>query len=262
MAANGMEHQDLSQATNKVGCNLFIGGENVAQNNAGYGGVAEEMMQQWKGSPGHFENIINQEDGSYIVVGVYKAPDGKMWGTQTFGSGDCSCPLIGGGGGSYSPATEAPKAPASGGGDDYNSQVPETPKAPVESGGDGYSQVAEAPKAPVGGGGGGYSQTPEAPVAGGGYVDAPTATAQPLVTYSPAFPVPESGGAPSSGACSAGDLKCKCLELLAVQKDAGCEEFINGDIGKGKNIPAPYEDPLGPSAPAVARSRHHRHPRR
>lgn len=93
----GMVHQDLSQATAKVGCDLFISGENVAW----FGGYSEDTdpavqcMKQWEESPGHLDNIMRQKAGDYVAVGVYK--DGtKWWCTQTFAmKGDGNCPLVG-----------------------------------------------------------------------------------------------------------------------------------------------------------------------
>lgn len=116
----GMEHQDLSQATAEVGCDLFITGENVAW----FGDYPEDTdpavqcMKQWEESEGHLDNIMRQEAGDYVAVGVYK--DGtKWWCTQTFAKkGDGNCPLVGGTSDNAAPVDPVPS---------YGTAAPTTP---------------------------------------------------------------------------------------------------------------------------------------
>lgn len=90
-------HQNLGDATEKVGCGLFINGENIAMFSASMAtDPAVQCMKQWEESEGHLDNIMRQKEGDYVAVGVYN--DGERWWcTQTFAyKGDGSCPRVGG----------------------------------------------------------------------------------------------------------------------------------------------------------------------
>lgn len=104
----GLEHQELDQATKKVGCGVFINRENIAMNGGMDVDPIVQCMKQWEESPGHFANIM--ADNDYVVVGAY-SDGGENWCTQTFGSQDTAlpgsgnCGLVGSGGSGSAPDT-------------------------------------------------------------------------------------------------------------------------------------------------------------
>lgn len=90
-------HQDLLKTP--LGCGSFFSGENIAQNwmtkQSGPTNAAQKCVQQLKGSPPHYKNIVSTYH-NYVVMGVFIEPSGKVWCTQTFavhtkfGSGKCA----------------------------------------------------------------------------------------------------------------------------------------------------------------------------
>lgn len=77
-----LTHQPLSEATQKVGCKRWIGGENIAYNFE-TGDVAKACVDQWHNSQGHLENILT-DWFEQVVVGVYFDSSGRVYCVQTF----------------------------------------------------------------------------------------------------------------------------------------------------------------------------------
>lgn len=77
-----LRHQQLSQATNQVGCNRFIAGENIAYNYE-QGDVAKACVDQWENSPGHLANLLRSKFDE-VVVGFYFSSDNRVYCVQTF----------------------------------------------------------------------------------------------------------------------------------------------------------------------------------
>lgn len=113
-----LEHQDLGEAAQDVGCNRFIVGENIAMN-FGDSDVAKTCVDQWENSAGHLENIL-RPGTKEVVVGFHFNNDGRIYCVQTFASGGQSG---GGGGQGCTPVTDN-------GGSSGSSPPPETPPSP------------------------------------------------------------------------------------------------------------------------------------
>ncbi|KAI0567835.1 Cysteine-rich secretory protein [Gracilaria domingensis] len=77
-----LKHQDLASATNEVGCNRRIGGENIAYNYEKRD-VAFSCVRQWESSQGHLENML-RDNFDEVVVGFFKAQNGQVYCVQTF----------------------------------------------------------------------------------------------------------------------------------------------------------------------------------
>ncbi|CAN8069776.1 unnamed protein product [Agarophyton chilense] len=81
-----LEHQDLAAATNEVGCNRRIRGENIAYN-YNKGDAAFSCVQQWEKSPPHLENIL-RDNFDEVAVGFFNAENGRVYCVQTFSEVD------------------------------------------------------------------------------------------------------------------------------------------------------------------------------
>jgi len=105
-------HQPVEQGVyvGSGSCNAMISGENVAMNfvSGANDDVASKCCEQWRKSPGHYQNIV--ANNLNVVIGIYTSPDGKVWCTQTFSN------KAAGGGGECAPATGGAGGGSSGGG--------------------------------------------------------------------------------------------------------------------------------------------------
>lgn len=83
MAASGdFSHQDLGQVTAYIGCDLFCSGENIAWFSGGAVGAApDKCFEMWRNSPGHYRNMISDND--YSAIGVFQGANGRVYCTQT-----------------------------------------------------------------------------------------------------------------------------------------------------------------------------------
>lgn len=83
MAETGdFSHQDLGQVTKNIGCDLFCSGENIAWFGGGaIGGAPEKCFNLWRNSPGHYNNMISEND--YSVIGIFQGSNGRVYCTQT-----------------------------------------------------------------------------------------------------------------------------------------------------------------------------------
>ena len=77
-----LKHQDLSKVTREVGCQRWMGGENLAFNYE-QNDIAKMCVDQWVKSKGHFENLI-RDWFEEVVVGFHFRPDGRVYCVQTF----------------------------------------------------------------------------------------------------------------------------------------------------------------------------------
>lgn len=80
--ALGFDHQDLSTATSKVGCETFISGENIAWFSGNTDNAPSRCVELWISSPGHRENILRDND--FTVTGIV-GDSTKVYCTQTCG---------------------------------------------------------------------------------------------------------------------------------------------------------------------------------
>jgi uncharacterized protein YkwD/ribosomal protein L24E len=78
MAVNGFRHSNIS---NLLGPFNYVG-ENIAMGSAGV--TAGTLHVSWMNSQGHRTNMLAPGFNS-VGVGVYCAPNGSIWATQTFG---------------------------------------------------------------------------------------------------------------------------------------------------------------------------------
>lgn len=77
-----LKHQILPQVTREVGCQRWIGGENLAFNNEdGY--IAKACVNQWIKSKPHFENLV-RDWFEEVVVGFHFDTIGRVFCVQTF----------------------------------------------------------------------------------------------------------------------------------------------------------------------------------
>ncbi len=76
----GLKHQDIGSI--KLPCGMRVFGENIAYNFDSKN-PAWYCMNQWKKSPGHYENIVRARFAS-VVTGVYVADNGRVSCTQIF----------------------------------------------------------------------------------------------------------------------------------------------------------------------------------
>jgi len=76
----GLKHQNIGSI--KLPCGMRVFGENIAYNFAAKN-PAWYCMNQWKKSPGHYQNIVRERFAS-VVTGVYVAKDGRVSCTQIF----------------------------------------------------------------------------------------------------------------------------------------------------------------------------------
>ena len=159
----GMVHQDLSEATDKVGCDVFIPGENVAWFSGSDEDPTKKLMKQWEESPPHLKNILS-DNPDYVAIGIFTGSDGATWGTQTFGQSDGSkCPMVGGGGGEGGGDQGAGKdsadvTEAAGGGGDRS---PEEDPVEYPESSDEESDAPASYDAPASGGGSGSPDSVE-----------------------------------------------------------------------------------------------------
>jgi len=75
-------------------CKGMLTGENVAMNfiQDDSADAAALCVEQWRKSPGHYRNIVNQ-DNINVVIAIYTDSKKKIWCTQTFSriaNGQCS----------------------------------------------------------------------------------------------------------------------------------------------------------------------------
>lgn len=120
--AHSFSHQDLGAATENVGCNTFISGENIAFFSGGSPSDGpRRCVDMWIDSPGHRANLLRDND--FTAIGVFGIARGDVYCTQTFGkdresgrssgSGNCDIVPVGSGGENQSPTATLPtSAPA------------------------------------------------------------------------------------------------------------------------------------------------------
>lgn len=75
-------HQDLGHATREIGCQRWIGGENIAFNYA-QKDIAKACVEQWESSSGHLENML-RDWFEEVVIGFHYTHDGRVYCVQTF----------------------------------------------------------------------------------------------------------------------------------------------------------------------------------
>jgi hypothetical protein len=142
-----MSHDRMSERCAAAGFKGFCS-ENVAWNmERDLKGGCAKAMDQWKKSPGHYQNMMRPES-TIVGYGYHQCQDGKIYYTTMFSKGE---------GSPVGPAApEAPKAPAA-----PTQPAPSYPEQPVM-----------APKQPSYGPPPSYSPPPPAPAApspGGAY---------------------------------------------------------------------------------------------
>lgn len=72
-----------SDRVHQAGALDFGAGENIAYNEVSPDETGAKLMDQWMNSPPHRASILNK-DYTHIGVGVYRRPDGRIYGVQNF----------------------------------------------------------------------------------------------------------------------------------------------------------------------------------